>query len=158
MKRFLVLAGFTAALGLAAPVPAQAVTVVPALAVQGGAQVELVRGNDHRHHGRGYDRHRGGPGYGHRPPPPRYHHRPPPPRYHHRPPPVVHHYHHAPRPWAHWRPYVVRHHYHSFGAPVYYTNHPHYGHYYRVRARDRNNIAVWLGISAITGAILFSNY
>ena len=32
------------------------------------------------------------------------------------------------------------------------------GYYYRVRARDRDDVLLWIGISAITGAILFSNY
>lgn len=148
MKQLLVLAGLATALGLAVPAAAQAVVIAPAVGVQVGTEVQLA-GGKHGHGYHGYDRHRGGP---------RYHHRPPPARYYHRPPPVVHHYHHAPRPWAYWQPYVVQHHYHSFGAPVYYTDHPHYGHYYRVRARDRHNVAVWLGISAITGAILFSTY
>lgn len=147
MKRFLVLAGLATSLGLAVPVAAQAVTIVPAVGVQGGAQLQLAGG---KHGHGGYHGHHGGP---------RYHHRPPAVHHYYRPPPVVyHHYRPAPRPWAYWQPYVVRHHYHSFGPPVYYTGHPHYGDYYRVRARDRHNVAVWLGISAITGAILFSTY
>lgn len=156
MKKLLVLAGLATALGLAVPAAAQAVTIAPAVGVQGGTQIQLAGGKHghHGHHGyrghRGHGRHHyGGPAYRYRPP--AVHH-------YYRPPPVVHHYHHAPRPWSYWQPYVVRHHYHSFGAPVYYSGHPHYGQYYRVRARDRNNVAVWLGISAITGAILFSNY
>jgi len=144
MKRFLVLAGLATSLGLAVPVAAQAATIAPAVGVQGGVQLQLA-GGKHGHGG-----YHGGP---------RYHHKPPPPRHYYRPPPVVHHhYHPAPRPWAYWQPYVVRYHYHSFGPPVYYTGHPYYGDYYRVRARDRHNVAVWLGISAITGAILFSTY
>lgn len=133
MNKFVVSAGLAAALGFALPAPANAVSVSSALGVQAGTQVELVHGYKH--------------GHGH-------HHR------HYAPPPrVVHHYHHRQvRPWSHWRPYVVRHHYHSFGAPVYYSSHPSYGPYYRVRAYDRSDVALWLGISAITGAIIFSQY
>ncbi|MBO6633409.1 hypothetical protein [Parvibaculum sp.] len=131
MKKFVVSAGLAAALGFALPATANAVSVTSAIGVQTGTQVELVHGYKHRH---GHQRH-------------------------YAPPRVVHHYHHRQvRPWAHWRPYVVRHHYHSFGAPVYYSSHPTYGPYYRVRAHDRSDVALWLGISAITGAIIFSQY
>ncbi|MFN4228383.1 hypothetical protein [Parvibaculum sp.] len=135
MKRNVVLVGLAAALGLAAlPVPANAVAIAPAIGVNGAAQVELAHGYNHHRHHRSHG-------------------------YHHAPPPVVHHYHHRKvRPWAHWRPYMVRHHYYVVGQPVYYSSHPHYGPYYRVRARDRDDVLLWIGISAITGAILFSNY
>ena len=145
MKNFVVSAGLAAALGFAVPSAANAVTLTSAIGVQTSAQVELVHGykNGHGHRqGRGYDSR----GYDHR------RHYAPPPR-------VVHQYHHRQvRPWTHWRPYVVQHHYHSFGAPVYYSSHPNYGPYYRVRAHDRSDVALWLGISAITGAIIFSQY
>lgn len=132
MSKFVVSAGLAAALGFALPASANAVSVMPQVSGQTGAQVELVHGYRH--------------GHGHS-------------RYYATPPRVVHHYHHRQvRPWAHWRPYVVRHHYHSFGAPVYYSSHPSYGPYYRVRAHDRSDVALWLGISAITGAIIFSHY
>lgn len=142
MKKLVILAGLAAALGLAAPAAAQAVSVKPAIGADARSAVELVHGKHHHRHNthRHYQRHNAH----------RY--------YTHRPPAVVYHHHHHVRPWAHWRPYVVKHHYHGFGAPVYYSSHPHYGPYYHVRAYDRSNVALWLGISAITGAILFSNY
>lgn len=136
MKKFVVSAGLAAALGFAFPAAANAVTLAPAVNVETGVQVELAHGYKNRH----------GHAYGHN------RHYAPPPR-------VVHRYHHRQiRPWRHWRPYVVQHHYHSFGAPVYYSSHPTYGPYYRVRAHDRSDVALWLGISAITGAIIFSQY
>jgi hypothetical protein len=132
MNKFVVSASLAAALGFAFPAAASAVTLASAVTVHAGTQVELAHGSRHYH--------------GHR------RHYAPPPR-------VVHRDHHRQvRPWTHWRPYVVQHHYHSFGAPVYYSSHPTYGPYYRVRAHDRSDVAIWLGISAITGAILFSNY
>lgn len=137
MKKLAILAGFAAALGLA--VPAQAVPAKPAVQTGGAGMVELVHGKKHHHH-HNYKRHNA--------------HR----HYHHRPPVVHHHHYHQVRPWTYWRPHVVRYHYHSFGPPVYYSSHPHYGPYYRVRAHDRSNVALWLGISAVTGAILFSQY
>ncbi|MDX5367245.1 MAG: hypothetical protein LPK88_12440 [Alphaproteobacteria bacterium] len=140
MKKLVVLAGLAAALGLAAPAAAQAVSVKPVIGADARSAVELVHGNHYnhnRHHA--YKRHNA------------YRH------YYNHPPRVVYR-HHKVRPWVHWRPYVVQHHYHGFGAPVYYSSHPHYGPYYHVRAYDRSNVALWLGISAITGAILFSNY
>ena len=140
MKKRVVLAGLAAALGIAAPAAAQAVSVKPVIGTDARSAVELVHGKHYHHNSHHtYKRHNA---Y-------RY--------YHHRPPTVVYH-HHQVRPWAHWRPYVVRHHYHGFGAPVYYASHPHYGPYYRVRAYDRSDVALWLGVSAITGAILFSDY
>lgn len=143
MKKLVILAGLAAALGLAAPVAAQAVSVKPAIGADARSAVELVHGKQYHHNRhnahRHYKRHNAHRYYSHRPP-------------------VVVHHHHQVRPWSHWRPYVVRYHYHSFGAPVFYASHPHYGPYYHVRAYDRSNVALWLGISAITGAILFSNY
>ena len=139
MRKTLALAGFAVALGFGAPAVAQAAVTLPAsLAVQGDATLQLVgHKNHHGYHG-GHHR-----GHGQ--------------AYHHRPPKVV--YHRNYRPWSHWRPHVVqRYRYHSFGPPAYYHAHPRYGDYYHVRARDRNNVALWLGISAITGAILFSSY
>ncbi|HCX67663.1 hypothetical protein [Parvibaculum sp.] len=134
MNKFVVSTGLAVALGFAFPAAASAVTLAPAANVQAGTQVELAHGSKHRHmHG---------------------HH-----RHYASPPRGAHRYHHQQvRPWTHWRPYVVQRHYHRFGAPVYYSSHPTYGPYYRVRAHDRSDVAIWLGISAITGAILFSNY
>ncbi|MCF8470560.1 MAG: hypothetical protein K9G30_07230 [Parvibaculum sp.] len=141
MKRLFAIAGLASVLGLAAPVAAGAASLIPAIGVNGGAEVQLVRGGQDRYHSNGHDRSRSrrNDGYDNRRSQGFYGR-------------------HEARPWGHWRPYVERRHYHSFGAPVYYRHHPRYGDYYRVRARDRNNVAVWLGISAITGAILFSTY
>ena len=140
MKRILALAGLAVALGFGAPAVAQAAVVLPVSAgIQGDATLHLIHGKKHHHS------YHGG------------HHRGHGQAYHHRPPKVV--YHRNYRPWSHWRPKIVhQYHYHSFGAPVYYHAHPRYGDYYHVQARDRNNVALWLGISAITGAILFSAY
>ncbi len=132
MKKNVVVAGLVAALGLAAlPASANAVAIAPAIGVNAAAHVELAHGY-HRDHRR-YHRH-----------------------YRPAPPPV--HYHRQVRPWSYWRPYVVQRHYYVVGQPTYYSTHPSYGPYYRVRARDNNDALLWLGISAITGAILFSNY
>lgn len=140
MRKTLALAGLAVVLGFGAPAVAQAAVVLPvSVGVHGDASLHLVHGKKHHHGYRGRGHHRG-----------HVHH------YHHRPPKVVHHHH---RPWSYWQPQVVHHHhYHSFGAPVYYDAHPRYGSYYHVRARDRNNVAIWIGVSAITGAILFSHY
>ncbi len=138
MKKNVVVAGLVAALGLAAlPASANAVAIAPAIGVNAAAHVELAHGyhNHHRHY-----RHH-----------PRYHR-------HYRPAPPPVYYHRQVRPWSHWRPYVVQRHYYVIGQPTYYSTHPSYGPYYRVRARDRDDVLLWLGISAITGAILFSNY
>ncbi|PKQ06888.1 MAG: hypothetical protein CVT72_05075 [Alphaproteobacteria bacterium HGW-Alphaproteobacteria-11] len=138
MRKILALAGIAVALGFGAPAVAQAaVTVSPFVVVQGDATLQFVGHKKHHgYHGRSY--HRGQ-------------------AYQYRAPKVV--YHRNYRPWSHWRPHVTqRSSYHSFGRPAYYHAHPRYGDYYHVRARDRNNVAVWLGISAITGAILFSSY
>lgn len=136
MWKIVASAGLAAALGMAVlPASAHAMPMKPAISLQGSGLVTEVHGRHHHYKGR----HHG--------------------QRHYRPrPPVVYHHHQQVRPWTYWRPYVVRRHYHSFGAPVYYTTHPHYGPYYRVRAHDRSDAALWLGISAITGAILFSHY
>lgn len=138
MKKNVVVAGLVAALGLAAlPASANAVAIAPAIGVNAAAHVELAHGYHHDH--RRYHAH------------PRYHR-------HYRPAPPPVHYHRQVRPWSYWRPYVVQRHYYVVGQPTYYSTHPSYGPYYRVRARDNNDVLLWLGISAITGAILFSNY
>jgi len=148
MRRTLALAGLAVALGFGAPAMAQAAVTLPAsVALQGDATLHLAGGNKHHNNYNRHGDHRGYHDYD------RYDDH----AYHHRPPKVVHRHRH--RPWSHWQPHVVHtYHYHSFGAPVYYQAHPQYGAYYHVRARDRNNVALWLGISAITGAILFSSY
>lgn len=151
MKTQIMSAGLAAVLALSMPMAAEAAIVN----VETSAQVQLARHDNHNRYNR-YDRHDRyddryrhdykaqkhyrGQGY--------YDHRPPAASYHR----------HQVRPWSYWQPYAVRHHYHSFGQPVYYASHPSYGPYYRVRAHDRSNVALWLGISAVTGAILFSNY
>lgn len=133
MMKNVVVAGLAAAIGLGAlPASASAVAIVPAVGVNAAAHVELA--HDYRYDHPRYNRH--------------YRPAPPPMHYHHR----------QVRPWSHWRPYVVQRHYYVVGQPVYYSSHPSYGPYYRVRARDNNDVLLWLGISAITGAILFSNY
>ncbi|MCW5548789.1 MAG: hypothetical protein KIT44_07480 [Opitutaceae bacterium] len=141
MRKTLALAGLAVALGFGAPAVAQAAITLPAsVAVQGDATLQLVGHKKHHHNYHGRSHHRG---HAH------YHHR--------NPPKVV--YHRNYRPWSHWQPRVVKHHrYRSFGTPVYYHAHPHYGDYYYVSARDRQNMMLWIGVSAITGAIPFSHY
>lgn len=56
------------------------------------------------------------------------------------------------RHWDYWQPRLYARHYYGFGSPVYYGDH------YRVYAYDRDDRLVWLWISAVTGAILFSGY
>lgn len=56
------------------------------------------------------------------------------------------------RHWDYWQPRVAAYHYYGFGTPVYYGDH------YRVYAYDRDDRLVWLWISAVTGAIIFSGY
>lgn len=137
MKTKIISAGLAAALGFSTPMAAEAALVN----VETSAHVELARHDRYDDHYYKGPKHYRGHGY----------------YYDHRPPVVVHRGH--PRPWSHWRPYVVeRHHYYVVSEPVYYSSHPHYGPYYRVRARDRDDVLLWIGISAITGAILFSNY
>lgn len=139
MWKIVASAGLATALGFAMlPASAVAMPAKPAISLPESGLVTQVHGRRHHPHSK-HDHH--GKRY----------YRPPPP------PPAVYH-HHQVRPWTYWRPYVMQHHYHSFGAPVYYKTHPHYGPYYRVRAHDHSNVALWLGISAITGAILFSHY
>lgn len=139
MKTKIIAAGLAAALGLTTPMVAEAAVVD----LNAGATVQLARNGGYGHgHGHGY-------GHGHYDGPRGY--------YGHRAPPVVVHR-PAPRPWSYWRPRVVERHYYVVGQPTYYSTHPSYGPYYRVRARDNNDVLLWLGISAITGAILFSNY
>lgn len=142
MKTKIVSAGLAVALGLSTPMVAEAAIVK----VETNAQVELARHHNHNRYDHGYKRNYSSPkhysGHGY------YDHRSPAASYHHS----------RVRPWSYWQPYAARHHYHSFGQPVYYASHPSYGPYYRVRAHDRSNVALWLGISAVTGAILFSNY
>tara|TARA_R110002110_G_scaffold168566_12_gene370125 strand:+ start:2666 stop:3175 length:510 start_codon:yes stop_codon:yes gene_type:complete len=168
MKKIFAITAFASALGLVTPAAAEIGRLVPAIDVNTGAQVQLAGGYGHGGHGGGHNNYRGGGhnnyrggghnnyrggGYsnGHR-------------NYgggHYDSSPARHGgsaYRGNVRSWGHWRPYVERRQYHSFGAPTYYRHHPRYGDYYRVRARDRHNVAVWLGISAVTGAILFSNY
>lgn len=147
MKTQIMSAALAATLGLSMPMTAEAALVK----VETNAQVELVRNDHYGHHYKSPQHYRGhgsshySPNYyGGR----SYHHQPPPAAYHHR----------QVRPWSYWRPYATRHHYHSFGQPVYYASHQSYGPYYRVRAYDRSDVALWLGISAVTGAILYSNY
>ena len=70
-------------------------------------------------------------------------------RYYHSP---VRTYRHGARHWNHWQPRLHARHYYGFGAPTYYGDH------YRVYAYDRDDRLVWLWISAVTGAILFSGY
>jgi len=139
MWKIVASAGLATALGFAMlPASAVGMPAKPAISLPESGLVTQVHGRRHHPHSK-HDHH--GKRY----------YRPPPP------PPAVYH-HHQVRPWTYWRPYVMQHHYHSFGAPVYYKTHPHYGPYYRVRAHDHSNVALWLGISAITGAILFSHY
>ena len=141
MKKIFAITAFASALGLVTPAAAEIGRLVPAIDVNTGAQVQLAGGYGHGGHGGGHNNYRGGGHYDSSP---------------------ARHggsaYRGNVRSWGHWRPYVERRQYHSFGAPTYYRHHPRYGDYYRVRARDRHNVAVWLGISAVTGAILFSNY
>lgn len=63
---------------------------------------------------------------------------------------VARHFRH--REFRHWRRGLERAHYRNFSAPVYYDG------YYQVRAHDRDNRAVFLMISALTGAIIASSY
>lgn len=154
MKRLFAIAGLASVLGLAAPVAAGAAALIPAIGINGGAEVQLVKDSHDRYNGKGYDRSRSRHNGGHDYERSRSRHNDGYDDHRSR----RSYGRHEARSWGHWRPYVERRHYHSFGAPTYYRHHPRYGDYYRVRARDRNNVAVWLGISAVTGAILFSNY
>ena len=62
------------------------------------------------------------------------------------------------RSFSHWRPRYA-HRFHRWGRPVYYEHHRGWGPAYRVRAYDRaRDRAVILWISAVTGAILLSQY
>ncbi|MDZ4379793.1 MAG: hypothetical protein U0942_00460 [Parvibaculum sp.] len=137
-------AALAAALGLSLPMTAEAAIVN----VETNAQVELVRHDNHNRYNHGYS-------HNYRHSSPKYYRGH---GYNQYRPPSASYRSHQVRPWSYWQPYAARHHYHSFGQPVYYASHPSYGPYYRVRAHDRSDVALWLGISAITGAILFSNY
>jgi hypothetical protein len=138
MWKIVASAGLATVLGFAMlPASAYAMPAKPAVSLQGSGLVTEAHGRNHHYHKQ------------------HHHHGK---RYYRPPPPVVYHHHQQVRPWNYWRPQVMRRHYHSFGAPVYYNAHRHYGPYYRVRAHDRSDVALWLGISAITGAILFSHY
>ena len=62
------------------------------------------------------------------------------------------------RPFSHWRPRYA-HRFHRWGRPAYYAHYRGWGPAYRVHAYDRaRDRAVILWISAVTGAILLSQY
>ena len=165
MKKAFVIAGLAAGMMFSAPLMAQASAGALGVNVQAGAHVETVdyrRGpseggyrdrdrdryrdrdyRDHRRHDR-YDRRddRRHDRYDRRDDRRDYYRTGPS------------HY----RPFAYWRPRYERR-YRHWGAPVYYAHHPRWGAAYRVRAYDdARDRAVILWISAITGAILLSQY
>ncbi|PKP67464.1 MAG: hypothetical protein CVT83_08440 [Alphaproteobacteria bacterium HGW-Alphaproteobacteria-5] len=167
MKKILAIGALASALGVAMPAAAEAGLLTPAVGINGGAEVQLVKDGHDRYNSKGYDRSRSRHNDGRDDYNSRSRHDNGYDNHRSRSQHDNRYNDHRSqrsysrgeaRSWGHWRPYVERRHYHSFSAPTYYRHHPRYGDYYRVRAHDRNNVAVWLGISAITGAILFSNY
>ena len=153
MKKAFIVAGLATGMMLSAPLASEASAAALGVSIQTGAHVQTV---DYRHgpkqgghHDNGY--HRGG---GSRHDNGRYggrnDHRG---NYAHRPPERPHY-----RSFSHWRPRYT-HRFNGWGRPVYYAHHRNWGPAYRVRAYDRaRDRAVVLWISAVTGAILLSQY
>lgn len=161
MRKAFIVAGLAAGMAFSAPLAAQASAGVLGVNTKtnAAAKVETV---DYRRgpkqggrHDRNYRKHRRHDRY-------ERHHRRHHNRYerrghrrggYYRPAPRRHY-----RPFAHWRPRYERR-YRHWGKPVYYAHHRRWGSAYRVRAYDdASDRAVILWISAITGAILLSQY
>ncbi len=161
MRKAFIVAGLAAGMAFSVPLAAQASAGVLGVNIKANtaANVETV---DYRHgpreggrHDRDYRKHRRHDRYErrHYRRNDRYEHRENRRGSYYRPAPR-----HQYRPFAHWRPRYERR-YRHWGKPVYYAHHRRWGSAYRVRAYDdARDRAVILWISAITGAILLSQY